>query len=744
MNFSSWHIWIDTGGTFTDCIATDPHGKRHYVKVLSNSSLRGTILRQISPTAIEVKQHWQAPDNFVRGLKLVTLGGKKLSRTVTAFDAEASTLSFEDAFPEDAELTNITFDLRSGEEAPILACRLVTNTLPSENLPPIQLRLATTKGTNALLEENGAPTLLLITKGFGDFLKIGDQKRPDLFAFNVQKPDPLFNKVIEIPERMDAKGNIIQKLITDSLSPAIKKFLSQKHASVAVALMHSYKNNRHEKQLEQWLQNHGAQYVSCSTDMSPFIKLLPRAQTTVVNAYLEPVLRRYFESVKSELKNSRLFVMNSAAGLVSSEKFKPKDSLLSGPAGGVIGAATIGKKSGKDHIISLDMGGTSTDVARYDTGFDYQFEHVVGNANIKAPALSIETVAAGGGSICLFDGQKLTVGPESAGAHPGPACYGAGGPLTLTDVNLLLGRLQADNFNIPISRNAAEKKLEELLDKMRQAGRSTNRSEVLNGLLQIANERMADAIKKVSLRKGYDPANYTLVAFGGAGAQHAIAIATLLDISSVLIPEKAGLLSAYGLGHASVEEFAEQQILKTLSDLENQISSIINELEEKAGQKLRGQLDQQSEIEIRRRMLFMRLEGQESTLEVEFNGVQTLKNDFKEAYQNRYGHWVEGREVEVESIRVVAATNTGLSEEKHAAKASNAPREAYLTKTEFNQTKLKTPVYNRSDLKPGHKLEGPAIILDPYSTTIVEPNWSAYVQKNRTLYLAKLSTAKSV
>ena len=734
----SWNIWIDTGGTFTDCIAQNPHGQIRYVKVLSNSSLRGKVVKILSPQRIEIRQNWKAPDDFIAGLTFRVLHHDSPALTVDSFDAKQSIIVFKDSFSKEALEKGAAFEILSDEEAPILAARLATQTPRNRTLPPIRLRLATTKGTNALLEKKGAPTLLLITKGFGDFLDIGDQKRPDLFAFDIKKPPPLFDEVREVFERLDAGGTVIQQVNKASLADSVQDFLSQPNASVAICLMHSYKNNVHEKELEKWLTDLGVKYISCSSDMSPSIKLLPRAQTTIVNAYLEPVLQRYLRSVQSTLSNGSIFVMNSAAGLVSSTNFKPKDSLLSGPAGGVIGAASIGRESGQEQVISLDMGGTSTDVARYDTGFDYQFEHTVGNANIKAPALAIETVAAGGGSICTFDGQKLTVGPDSAGAHPGPSCYDAGGPFTLTDVNLLLGRLQPRNFSIPISLKSAEQKFEELLEEIKSAGNSTDRNEVLNGFLQIANERMANAINKVSLQKGYNPSDYALVAFGGAGAQHATAIASLLDIKSVLVPDKAGLLSAYGLGNASVEAFAEQQVLELLKDAEASLDSMFNKLIKRAKNELLKEFSGDKEaIRIKRRMAFMRLKGQESSLEIKCDDIKNLEADFKEAYRSRYGHWIKNREIEVESLRVVAAANPGAEINTEIPKATARPTADYITEVQFEQSSYSTPVFQRADLQFGHRIDGPAIILDPYSTTIIEPQWLGEIQRNGTIKLIR-------
>lgn len=733
-----WNIWIDTGGTFTDCIAQNPEGDTKFTKVLSNSSLRGTISDVFSPEKVRIVHSWQAPDNFVKGLGFRVFGDNSVTK-IESFDAETSEITFVNSYSGISLSAGHSFEILSDEEAPILACRLATGTLPNDPLPPTRLRLATTKGTNAILEESGAPTLLLITEGFGDFLRIGDQKRPDLFSLKIDKPKPLYDQVIEIPERLDGDGKVLKKLDSSILPESLAEFMKKENGSFAISLMHSYKNDEHEKELEQWLRRQGASFVSSSSDMSPLIKLLPRAQTTVVNAYLDPVLQDYLSSVKNALNNSSVFVMNSAAGLSSSDEFKPKDSLLSGPAGGVIGAAAVGKANNMQKIISLDMGGTSTDVARYDHGFDYQFNHSVGSATINAPALAIETVAAGGGSICSFDGQKLTVGPDSAGADPGPACYGAGGPLTLTDVNLLLGRLQQQNFNIPISIESAEKQFRALLAQLSEKGRPRDPQKVLLGLLQIANERMAEAINKISLRKGYDPSEYALVAFGGAGAQHATAIASLLDMKKVLIPDKAGLLSARGLGDASVEAFVEQQVLESLDKVKSRLTTLLQDLENKARQKLQSRLNNfHATGKIKRRILFLRLEGQESTLELEYQNIETLRDNFKAAYQHRYGHWIEDRDIEVESIRVISAAENNQSIKEDLAQSQDNPSVAYKTQAQFgSDSDNETPVYHRNDLKVNHQLTGPAIILDPYSTTVAEPGWNVRVGKKGTLQLSQ-------
>lgn len=734
MDQQHWQIWIDTGGTFTDCMGMLPDSTLKKIKVLSNSSLRGTITEQISDTSYQIRQNWQAPSGFVDGFTLNLLNHEHRSLRIIHFDAEKSRIDIDQPIPDFSVGSGMSFEARSTEEAPILAARLLTGTQADTPLPPLKLRLATTKGTNALLEQNGAPTLFITTAGFKDLLKIGDQRRPDLFALNIHKPEPLYEQSVKVGERMDANGSVLSTPDFSSLKETVKKHLEKKDASIAVCLMHSYKNPAHEQQLKQWLCDQGTQFISVSSELSPLIKILPRAQTTLVNACLDPILNRYLESVNRAIGQSSLRIMTSAGGLSDASNFHPKDSLLSGPAGGVVGASTAGRQAGFDHIISFDMGGTSTDVARFDGDFDYTFRHTVGNATLNAPALSIETVAAGGGSVCSYDGQKLTVGPDSAGANPGPACYGAGGPLTITDVNLLLGRLDEKNFGIPVDKKAAQKAFQEIAKKVRKNNSDSIPSDeqILEGFLHIANERMAEAIRTISTRKGYDPAEYALVGFGGAGGQHACAIASELDISNIIIPADAGLLSAYGLGNAVIEEFAERQILQPLNQVDEELEKHFRELQKEATDKLDEQVEE--EVTIRRNLAFMRLEGQDTTLKIDYE--QPIEKKFKQAYQQKYGHWVSGRTIELESIRVVASTRNEITPNS-GNKSDGEPEAQFHKLIQLGRRSLKTPVFNREQLEVGHTINGPALVLDPYSTIVVEPEWSLRVQGNHTLHLEK-------
>ncbi len=708
----SWRIWIDTGGTFTDCLAADPAGELRRAKVLSTSAVRGRIAELIGPDAVRAASAWPVPRDFFRGFTFILLEAG-VSAEVLASDSEI--LRLDRPVPAEA---GAAFELRSPEEAPVLAARLVTGTPLDQPLPEIALRLATTRGTNALLERKGAATALFITRGFADLLRIGTQQRPDLFALEIVRPEPLYKEVVEVPERLAADGSVLVPLEVDALRETARRLLAEGFEAVAVALMHSYRDPAHERALGAMLREEGFRYVSLSSELAPLIKLLPRAETAVVDAYLSPILDRYLSRVAGVLGPGSLHVMTSAGGLVRAGSFRAKDGLLSGPAGGVVGAALTGRRSGFGRVIAFDMGGTSTDVARWDGDFEYLFEHRVGDAHLVAPALAIESVAAGGGSVCGFDGIQLKVGPESAGAWPGPACYGAGGPLTLTDVNLLLGRLAPDRFEIPLDPAAAMRALGDLREHMGDA--DPGPEAVLAGLLDIANERMAEAIRSISLRRGYDPAGYALVAFGGAGAQHACAVAELLGISHVIVPADAGLLSALGLGAAVVERFAHRQVLEPLEQARDRLPGWLESLGREAASAVEAEGIAPEEVEVRRRLLNLRFVGQEAVLAVDCEEDRPIEEAFAAAYREVYGYAPEGRAVELESVRVVASSRSSSLE------ARPAPEPALFQAEPAGELRG-VPFYDRARLAPGASFMGPALVFERHSATVVAEGWAGRV-----------------
>ena len=728
-----WHIWIDTGGTFTDCLALDPAGTLRRAKVLSSSALRAVIAEVESADTLRIAEDWGAAPGVVDGLELRVLSGDAEGVRIAKYDPASGRLRLERGM--EGLRPGAAMEVRSPEEAPVLAARLVTGTAYGAALPPLAMRLATTRGTNALLERRGAATALFITRGFGDLLRIGTQQRPDLFALDVRKPEPLYADSIEVDERRAADGSVLVALDADAARAAAARIASTGIRSAAVALAHAFRDPAHERALADALRAAGFEHVSISSDLAPFIGLLARAETAVVDAYLGPVIGGYLEGVRRELGGGRLHVMTSAGGLVRPEDFRAKDSLLSGPAGGVVGAALAGRRAGHARVIAFDMGGTSTDVARVDGDFEYVWEHEVAGARIVAPALAIETVAAGGGSICAFDAQGVRVGPESAGASPGPACYGAGGPLTVTDCNLLLGRLDPARFAIPVDPAPAAAAADALAARVREStGEAVDRQALLAGLIDIADERMADAIRGISLRRGYDPSEYALVAFGGAGAQHACGVASRLGIGTVIVPTDAGLLSALGIGHAPVERFAERQVLRRLNDVEDAIESTFDALSAEAADAVAREGVPRDEIDIRRRIANLRYVGQDSTLTIEWDRSVAMRDAFEERYAAVYGHRPASRPIEVESLRAIASTRT----HEDPAPAAPDPHDAAPAATRetwIGGAWAQVPVYERDRLVPGARLAGPALIAERHSATFAAAGWSAAVDGASNLVL---------
>jgi 5-oxoprolinase (ATP-hydrolysing) len=717
-----WQIWIDTGGTFTDCVARDPRGVLRRAKVLSSSALRATVEKALAPDAFRVSEEWGAPQGTVDGFAVHLLGVRHPPARVTTYDLKSGIVYLDRPLNE-LPPAGTTVEFVSPDEAPVLAAKLVTGTPFGGRLPPLAMRLATTRATNALLERRGARVALFITRGFGDLLRIGTQQRPDLFALKVETREPLYDEVMEVDERLSADGAVLRALDADALASAAAEMAGRGIEAAAVALMHAYRNPAHERALAGVLRAAGFRHVSLSSDLAPLIKLLPRAETAVVDAYLSPVIRDYLERVGGALHGGRLHVSTSAGGLVRPDDFRAKDSLLSGPAGGVAGAAWAGRRSGFRRVIAFDMGGTSTDVSRVDGDYEYVWEHEVGGGRIFSPALAIETVAAGGGSICAFDAEGLRVGPESAGASPGPACYGAGGPLTITDCNLLLGRIAAGAFPIPVDTSAATDAADELLAQVRErTGEDTGREALLAGLIDIADERMADAIRTISLRRGYDPAEYGLVAFGGAGGQHACGVAERLGIATVIVPADAGLLSAVGIGRAPLERFAERQVLRPLAEIEGDVAHLFTELSNQAFEAVAGEGVERASIVVRRRIANLRFAGQESSLALEWKPGMDLLPAFEERYAATYGHRPESRAVEVESIRAVASTPVQEPAVEPAPERFPAPTHG-SRRMWLRGGWRKVPCYDRHHLAPGATFAGPAVVTEKHAATVVSEGW---------------------
>ncbi|PTM14964.1 MAG: 5-oxoprolinase [Bacteroidetes bacterium] len=714
----NWQIGIDTGGTFTDGIAQSPQGHLRRVKVLSNGCLRGQLLAPINATTFRLDHRWPvAHADLLAGYTAQVTGQAHPPLTVQALDLAQKTITFNQAV---ALRLPATLELTAHEEAPVLATRLLTQTPLAAAFPPIQLRLGTTKGTNALLERKGVRVALLITAGFEDLPYIGTQQRPHLFQLAIPEPELLHVQTIGVQERLAADGTVLQALSPAEIACIVHLIDAD---AIAISLLHAYRNPVHEQQLADALHAAGYRYVSASQTLSPNIKLLARTQTALVNAYLAPVIEDYLQRIQASLfgplsGNNQFLVMSSAGSLQPAAQFHPKDSLLSGPAGGIVGAVAIARQLGFEKILTLDMGGTSTDAARYAGQFDFRFFCQVGDAQILSPSLAIETVAAGGGSICGFDGEKLTVGPASAGASPGPACYGAGGPLTITDVNLLLGKLAADAISVPLSLPAAQAALQQVQhDLLARTGTTYSDTELLRGFEQIANEKMADAIRRISVRQGFDPRDYALLAFGGAGGMHACAIAELLGINQVILPRDAGLLSAYGMGQAPLEKLAEQQVLRPLSDPALSVPELVATLFGQAQAQLRQAGPEAVAAHPARVLLYLRFRGQDTPLELRYQPGMDPTQAFLAAYAAQFGYLPEQTVIELESVKVFATT------------AADDPARIFPPAPQA----LALPGHTIrlwEELPEGFAARGPLVLAGQQATAYLPPAWQLAIWAN--------------
>ncbi len=743
MNQEHWKIWVDTGGTFTDCIGSNNRGSWQRIKVLSDGSLRATITEVVDDKNVKIQHQWPIKTDILRGYTFTLIAKNQISSKIVSFSPYANTLTFENPISNQIKIGD-DFRITAFEEAPILAVRIITETMVEQKVSNVDMKLGSTKGTNALLEKKGAKVALIVTKGFKDLLEIGSQQRSNLFDLRIKKAEQLYTEVFEVPERINASGEIITPLHENEISNLVDQVTQSSCETVAIGLINSYRNPKHEILIYEKLRKIGFNFVSSSAALAPSISILPRATTAVVNAYLDPIISNYLSGIKEKLTDSHLKVMTSAGGLSDHQFFQPKDSLLSGPAGGVVGASIIGKQIGISKIIAFDMGGTSTDVSRYDNGFDYQFESKIGDATLLSPSLAIETVAAGGGSICDFDGFKLTVGPISAGAFPGPACYGCGGPLTITDVNFLLGRLDENGFSIPLNKSAAEEALEKLLSKITSGGAVTiDKVQVLQGFLAIANEKMAETIKKISISKGFDPVEYNLLAFGGAGAQHACEIAGLLGMHEVVIPYNAGILSAYGIGNAAVERYAQKEILKPLDDFYEYISDTIDSLKKEASQKLRQEGIAATEIQVNYSKVFLRISGQDNSIGIDYLNGENLKKRFLEAYTKLFHHSPSKKELEIVSIKCIASSQQIIPIPNHKIGMQPEPKAIRHINSNVSGERVKIPVYRWESLPAHQKVVGSCLVISENSTVFIPLHWEFELDENDNLLLSN-NSANSV
>ncbi|MCB0704885.1 MAG: hydantoinase B/oxoprolinase family protein [Saprospiraceae bacterium] len=718
-NAKTWKIFVDTGGTFTDCMGIGPSGKWLRTKVLSSGILRATLTKQLGSNQYSFQHNWNHTAAIFQGYNLrFPLHPKSGVFQILELDPQTGLIKLDRParFPMPS-----TIEIYADEEAPILGARILTQTPLNKLLPATEFRLGTTRGTNALLEHKGAKTLLLTSRGFKDLLLIGNQQRPDLFQLDIPPRARFQSDVLEVEERLDVTGFPIIPLEETEIRRILAYCQKTQPEAIAVCLIHSYLQPEHENRIAHALRAAGFQTVCASNELLTTIGFLARTQTCVLNAYLLPVLSGYLDRIQSKLPNSSLQLMTSSGGLWPREAFRPVESLLSGPAGGVVGAKNIAQNLGFDRLLCFDMGGTSTDTAHYNGHFDYHYQSEAAGWELLVPALGIETVAAGGGSICYLKNGRLQVGPESAGAYPGPACYGAGGPLTITDVNVLLGKMAPDKLSIPINTEAALNALDQLLLELnKQSRKAYSQQGVLEGLIRIANEKMAEAIRRISVSAGFDPSEYPLLAFGGAGGLHACKLAEQLRISKVILPKDGGLLSAYGIGQAQIERWAERQILQPFTDCQDRFREWFLKLEQEAFSAVQNSIDTDLSPQIQRRSIFLRFRGQSESLETPWSEEQDVLQLFYEKYKQQYGH-VPNHPVEVDLIRLLASGPTRIiSADQHTGKKTVHFHFLQPTVAELPPVR----VYDWDELPAGVKLNGPLILTNPFSTAYVESGWS--------------------
>lgn len=745
-----WQFWIDVGGTFTDCIALTPEGELRQCKTLSSGVVKGSLPSDAGGSRFLDPLRTDAPDGFWKGWTLSILPPHSsettspvLWQTRVLSSSASGLLVLEDPIPESC--AGKTYQLSCDEPAPLICLRQLLEIPIGQPLPAVDIRMGTTRGTNALLERKGARTAFLVTRGFKDLLRIGNQDRPELFSLDIRKPEPLPEIVAEIDERLSADGQVRQPLDESTVREQLLDLKREGMESVAICLLHAYLNPVHELRIEELAREAGFLEVSRSSMVAPLIKAVPRAETTVLDAYLNPILRTYVSSIRSPLgEGSTLKLMGSQGGLIDGREFSGRDSILSGPAGGVIAFAALARQHGFAESIGFDMGGTSTDVSRFGGRFELESEAIKAGLRIASSVLAIETVAAGGGSICQFDGVQLRVGPQSAGANPGPACYGSGGPLTITDVNLALGRVLPERFPFQLDEDAVHQRLDAIRQQMAESGyaRSYSREELAQGFIDIANETMARAIRQISVQKGYDPAKHLFVCFGGAGGQHACALARILSIKSILIHPFAGLLSAYGMGLADIRRRAEQTVQLPYSpEGLQELEPLFLSLEQDLQKQILDEGVPEDRIGAPVRGLSLRYQGVESALLIEAPPEGDYRKAFEQLHRQQFGYLHQSRPIEVIAV---ATELTGRLERSLLPILEKAEAPLIPTSTTtiwFQDRSVEAEVYLREQLRAEHIIAGPAIVCDDGSTIWIEPGFQAEVQERGELLISLVENA---
>ena len=624
-------------------------------------------------------------------------------------------------------------------DAAIAAIRHLLDVKPGDPIPVDQIeavKMGTTVATNALLERKGEPTVLFITKGFRDQLRIAYQNRPRIFDRHIKLPELLYKKVVEVPERMGAHGDEIETLDEGVAWRELKAAHAEGFRSIAIVFMHGYRYPRHEARVAELAWEAGFRQVSASHVVSPLMKIVSRGDTTVVDAYLSPILRRYVDQVSGELPGARVMFMQSNGGLTDAHRFQGKDSILSGPAGGIVGMVKTSETAGFRKIIGFDMGGTSTDVSHYAGELEREFETLVAGVRMRAPMMSIHTIAAGGGSILHFDGQRQRVGPDSAGANPGPACYRRGGPLTVTDCNVMLGKIQPAYFpkvfgpkaNEALDAEVVRAKFTELAAEIERAtGKHQEPEALAEGFIAIAVANMANAIKFISVQRGHDVTQYTLACFGGAGGQHACLVADELGMTRVFIHPLAGVLSAYGMGLAQVRALREEAFEHKLDahamvDLQFAATKLAIQCTEELALQYAsvGELHKRAQL---------KYDGTDTSLTVPLDTPEAMRAEFEKQYGSRFSFLMPDRALVIEAVCVEAVgkpeaiAGQALPDVESRASSQALQHVKMTTGGESHRT----PVHDRDQLAIGQCIAGPAIIAERNSTTVVEPGWEARV-----------------
>ncbi|MFE7960160.1 hydantoinase B/oxoprolinase family protein [Streptomyces sp. NPDC057413] len=617
--------------------------------------------------------------------------------------------------------------------------------------PVDAVRMGTTVATNALLERKGERTLLVITRGFRDALRIAYQNRPRIFARRIELPELLYERVLEVDERITADGTVLRAPDLDALAGPLRQAHDDGIRAVAVVCMHSHLHPAHERAVGELAERIGFPQISLSSEVSPLMKLVPRGDTAVVDAYLSPVLRRYVQQVAGELTGVRLMFMQSNGGLTEAGQFRGKDAILSGPAGGIVGMARMSQLAGFDRVIGFDMGGTSTDVSHFAGAYERVFTTQIAGVRLRAPMLDIHTVAAGGGSVLHFDGSRYRVGPDSAGADPGPACYRAGGPLAVTDANVMLGRIQPAHFpavfgpdgDQPLDADVVRDRFTALAREIRDhTGDDRTPEQVAEGYLQIAVANIANAVKRISVQKGHDVTRYTLTTFGGAGGQHACMVADSLGIRTVLVPPMAGVLSALGIGLADTTAMREQSVEAPLepSALPG-VHRTADELEAAARAELLAEDVPEDRIRVSRRAQ-LRYDGTDTTLTVELTEPDAMRQAFEERHRATYSFTLD-RPIVVEALSVEATGLTEPPDLSALAPYEGRPAAPGSARLHTGGAWRDVPLHRRETLPPGRTVTGPAIITEASATTVVDDGWQAAARDDGHLVMERVAVTQS-